>query len=99
MRIRRRIPGSSTVAPERSGGDDGKGFASCSFMGERHGFTDSFSVSVVVILRAGGSMTGSGIGGRAGEAFADTAGDGVLEPDFLLRRPILFFCEEFSLAG
>lgn len=95
--MRRTIPGASTADPEISVADADAAAVSC--MGERHGFTTSFSGSAVVIFSGGGSTTGSDTGGRAGDAFADTAGDGVLEPDFLWRRPILFFCEEFSSAG
>jgi hypothetical protein len=66
-------------------------------MGERYGFTTSFSASVFEIFSGGGSTAGSDIGGRAGDAFADTAGEGVLEPDFLWRRPICSSVKSFLL--
>lgn len=67
-------------------------------MGERHDFTVSFSVSEVEIFSGSGSTTGSDTGGSAGDAFADTAGEGVLEPDFLWRRPIFEEGVDFSFS-
>lgn len=39
------------------------------------------------------------MGASAGDAFADTHGEGVLEPDFLWRRPIFILLLRDSLAG
>lgn len=96
--MRRTRPGSSTTAapPERSivsfgAGEEGSVFCS-STIGCR---------GCASIVSGGGSMVG-GAGGRAGDAFADTHGDGVFDPDFLLRRPIfvlllrVFFCRRFA---
>jgi hypothetical protein len=84
--------------PEISAGRGGRGRTSCSCIGERQGFIVPFSDSDASIFRVGGSTTGSGTGGRAGDAFADTAGEGVLEPDFLLRRPIFEEGVDFSFS-
>ena len=84
--------GTSTGAPDRSVGRDGSGRGD-STTGVSADFVEA---SFSLIDKIGGS-THSDIGERAGEAFADTAGEGVLEPDFLLRRPI-FGGGDFSFS-
>lgn len=94
--MRRTSPGSSTLDstedPDRSVGSGGRGRGD-STIGVSAGFVEaSFS-----LMESAGGSTHSDIGGRAGEAFADTAGEGVLDPDFLLRRPI-FGGGDFSFS-
>lgn len=89
-------PGSSALVstgdPDRSVGRGGRGRGD-STTGDREGFVEPSSS----LIESAGGSTHSDIGGRAGDAFADTAGEGVLEPDFLLRRPI-FGGGDFSFS-